>query len=155
MVVGIVMGKSCQLPTIARKAPDLAKADSRVKRYSRWINSEKVNYEGFYLPFISEILNCLAEIRELVFVMDGSEVGNGWITLMISLLYNKRAIPVTWLVVKGKKGHLPEEMHLELMAQLHAILPKKAHCIFLGDGEFDGIQLQEALKQNALCLPNS
>jgi len=46
-------------------------------------------------------------------------------------------------------------MHLELMAQLQAILPKKAHCIFLGGGEIDGIQLQEALKQNALCLPNS
>lgn len=37
MVSGIVLGKSCQLPAIARKAPDRAKADSRVKRYSRWI----------------------------------------------------------------------------------------------------------------------
>lgn len=37
MVSGIVLGKSCQLPAIARKAPDRAKADSQVKRYSRWI----------------------------------------------------------------------------------------------------------------------
>ena len=30
LVSGIVLGKSCQLPTIARKAPDGAKVDSRV-----------------------------------------------------------------------------------------------------------------------------
>jgi hypothetical protein len=35
LVSGIVLGKSCQLPTIARKAPDQARAESRVKRYSR------------------------------------------------------------------------------------------------------------------------
>jgi hypothetical protein len=39
MVSGIVLGKSCQLPAIFRKAPDQAKADSRVKRYSRWIQN--------------------------------------------------------------------------------------------------------------------
>jgi hypothetical protein len=38
----------------------------------------------------------------------GSEVGHGCITLMISLLYGKRALPITWLVVKGCKGHLSE-----------------------------------------------
>jgi hypothetical protein len=100
MVIGIVMGKSCQLPTIARKAPDLAKADSRVKRYSRWINNEKVNYEGFYLSFISEILNRLAEIRKLVFVMDGSEVGNGYIT-RVCILMIAACLAYLWVIYLG------------------------------------------------------
>ncbi len=146
LVSGIVMGKSCQLPTIASKAPDGAKADSRVKRYSRWIQNERVEYEGYYLPFVQELLFRLAEIRELVFMIDGSEVGQGCITLMISLLYGKRALPITWLVVKGCKGHLPEHMHLQLLGQLQDILPPKARVIFLGDGEFDGIELQAALQ---------
>ncbi len=146
LVSGIVMGKSCQLPTIARKAPDRAKADSRIKRYSRWINNERVDYEGYYLPFVQELLYRLAEIRELVFIIDGSEVGQGCITLMISLLYGKRALPITWLVVKGCKGHLPEHLHLELLGQLQDILPPQAQVIFLGDGEFDGIELQAALE---------
>jgi hypothetical protein len=42
LVSGIVLGKSCQLPTIARKAPDGAKVDSRIKRYSRWIQHERI-----------------------------------------------------------------------------------------------------------------
>jgi hypothetical protein len=146
LVSGIVQGKSCQLPTIARKAPDQAKADSRVKRYTRWIQNERVDYESYYLPFVQQLLVHLAQIRELVFVIDGSEVGHQCITLMISLIYGHRAIPITWLVVKGCKGHLPEGLHLTLLSQLQAILPENAQAIFLGDGEFDGIELQAALQ---------
>lgn len=32
LVAGIVQGKSCQLPTIARKVPALSKPESRVKQ---------------------------------------------------------------------------------------------------------------------------
>jgi len=146
MVSGVVLGKSCQLPTIARKTPDHAKADSRIKRYSRWIQNERVDYEGYYLPFVSQLLFSLAQIRELVFIIDGSEVGHQCITLMISLVYGKRALPITWLVVKGCKGHLPERLHLDLLSQLQAILPENYQAVFLGDGEFDGIELQAALQ---------
>ncbi len=146
LVSGIVLGKSCQLPTIARKAPDHAKADSRIKRYSRWIQNERIDYHGYYLPFVRELLDRLARIRALVFVIDGSEVGQECIALMISLLYGKRALPITWLVVKGCKGHLPEHHHLALLAQLQTILPQDCQAIFLGDGEFDGIALQAALQ---------
>ena len=146
MVSGIVLGKSCQLPTIARKTPDHAKADSRIKRYSRWIQNERVDYEGYYLPFVSRLLISLAQIRELVFIIDGSEVGHQCITLMISLIYGKRALPITWLVVKGCKGHLSERLHLDLLSQLQTILPENCQAVFLGDGEFDGIELQAALQ---------
>jgi len=146
MVAGIVQARSCQLPAIARKTPDQAKADSRIKRYSRWVQNGRIEYEGFYLPFVSELLAYLAASRELVFVIDGSEVGHECITLMISLIYGKRALPITWLVVKGCKGHLPEHVHLDLLTQLQAILPENCQSVFLGDGEFDGIELQAGLQ---------
>lgn len=146
LVSGIVLGKSCQLPTIARKTPDQATPASREKRYSRWIQNERIEYHTYYLPFVQELLYRLAEIRELVFIIDGSEVGQGCMTLMISLLYGQRALPITWLVVKGNKGHLSEYLHLQLLGQLQDILPPHAQVIFLGDGEFDGIELQAALQ---------
>jgi hypothetical protein len=65
---------------------------------------------------------------------------------MISLIFGKRALPITWLVVEGSKGHLPEDLHLRLLSQLQSILPENCHAIFLGDGEFDGVQLQQALQ---------
>jgi len=146
LVSGIVLGKSCQLPTIASKAPDRAMASSRIKRYSRWIQNQRIDCAGYYLPFVNQLLVNLAQIRELVFVIDGSEVGHECITLMISLIYGKRALPITWLVVTGCKGHLPERLHLDLLSQLQAILPPNCQAIFLGDGEFDGIELQAALR---------
>ena len=57
MITGIVQAKSCQLPTIARKTPDQAKADSRIKRYSRWVQNERIEYEGYYLPFVERIVD--------------------------------------------------------------------------------------------------
>ena len=146
LVAGIVQGKSCQLPKIASHTPDETKPESRVKRYTRWIKNERTGYEAYYMPFAQQILASLAQIRELVFMIDGSEVGHNCITLMISLIYQKRALPIVWLVVKGNKGHLPETLHLELLEQLQMILPEDCRAIFLGDGEFDGIQLQSALQ---------
>ena len=40
----------------------------------------------------------------------------------------------------------PERVHLDLLAQLQAILPQNCRMVFLGDGEFDGIELQAALQ---------
>jgi hypothetical protein len=147
MVAGIVQAKSCQLPAIARHAPDAAKPGSRVKRYSRWICNKRVDFEVYFLPFAQPILASLAKIRPLVFVMDGSEVGHHCITLMVSLIYQKRALPVTWIVVSGSKGHLTEETHLKWLEQLTTIIPEGCRPIFLGDGEFDGIDLQAALQE--------
>jgi len=146
LVAGIVQGKNCQLPTIARNTPDGAKPESRVKRYKRWIKNEHTGYEAYYMPFAQQILASLAQIRELVFTIDGSEAGHNCIILMISLIYKKRALPIVWLVVTGNKGHLPEALHLELLEKLQMVLPKECQAIFLGDGEFDSVQLQSALQ---------
>ncbi|MBN1149356.1 MAG: hypothetical protein JXA78_18990, partial [Anaerolineales bacterium] len=56
MIAGIVQAKSCQLPAVARKTPDLTKTDSRIKRYSRWVQNERIDYEGYYLPYVGELL---------------------------------------------------------------------------------------------------
>lgn len=146
LVAGIVQAKSCQLPAIARHTPDLSKPESRIKRYSRWVQNEQVDFEAYYLPFVSQILAHVASLQPLVLVVDGSEMGHGCITLMISLIYQKRSLPVVWLVVKGRKGHLPEEVHMALLEQLQEIVPKNCPVIFLGDGEFDGIKLQSAIQ---------
>ena len=39
--------------------------------------------------------------------MDGGQAGRGSlrVVLMVSVLYQKRALPIAWLVYKGKKGH--------------------------------------------------
>jgi len=145
MMTGIVQGKRCQFEIMASKAPDQSKASSRVKRFSRYTQNEGVDWETYYLPFIEELLPGLMAKGSLVLVMDGSEVGRNCLALVVSVLYKGRALPLAWTVVTGNKGHFSEAAHLELWRKVEQVIPAEADVIFLGDGEFDGIDLQAAI----------
>lgn len=142
MVSGIVLGKSCQLPKIASKSPGDVHPDSRVKQMSRWVQNERITLSLYFLPFVQPLLTNLAAVRPLGFIMDGSAVARGCVTLMISLIYGRRAIPVAWLVIAGTKGHFPAETHVALLREVKALVPDGASVVFLGDGEFDSPELQ-------------
>jgi hypothetical protein len=87
------------------------------------------------------LLHTLAH-QPIQLVMDGSVVGRGCLALMISVVYQGRALPLCWLVVAAKKGHFPEATHRALLAQVQPLMPPDATVIFLGDGEFDGVDRQ-------------
>jgi hypothetical protein len=144
LISGIVGSNSAHLPKIAKKVPDHAKRESRAKRFSRWVNNEHIQFEGYYLPYVEALLARLAH-GPLLLAMDGSEMGRGCLTLMVSVIYKQRALPIAWLVVQGSKGHFPEETHVRLIGQVHDILPAGCEVIFLGDGEFDGTTLQATI----------
>lgn len=145
MVSGIVRSGKCQMKAMGKKAPDKSKVESRSKRFTRYVQNEQVDVQSYYLPFIIPLLVGLARCGPLVLVMDGSEVGRGCLALVMSVVYKKRALPLVWLVVKGSKGHFPEESHLALLEMVVPLLPEGSDVIFLGDGEFDGIGLQRAI----------
>jgi hypothetical protein len=144
LVSGIVGSKSAHLPKIAGKVPDQTKKESRVKRFSRWVNNKRIEYEAYYLPYVEALLASLAH-RPLLLAIDGSEIGRGCLVLMVSVIYKKRALPIAWIVVCGSKGHFPEETHVCLAKQVHDIVPEGCEIIFLGDGEFDGTTLQATI----------
>jgi hypothetical protein len=145
MVTGIVLSKSCQLPAMASKIPGEIHPDSQVKKMSRWTQNEAVTSQVYFVPFVAALLAALARLRPLMFIMDGSAVAHGCVTLLVSVVYAQRAIPVAWLVVEGKKGHFPTEKHVDLVREVQALVPAEAEVIFLGDGEFDSPTLLEAL----------
>jgi hypothetical protein len=145
MMTGIVLGRSCQLPTLASHAPDETLADSRDKRFSRWLHNDTVTAETYFLPFIETMLTNLAQMRPLVFIMDGSTVGHGCLALVISVIYHHRALPIAWEVVRGSMGQFPADTHVRLLRAVAERLPLTATAQFLGDGEFDSPQLQQAL----------
>ena len=141
MMTGIVQSKRCHFEMMAAKTPGSEKVASRVKRFRRYTQNEVIDRETYYMPFITELVIGLAQRGTLVVVMDGSEVGRNCLALVVSMVYKGRALPLAWMVVKGNKGHFPESAHLELLAQVKAIVPTGTDVIFLGDGEFDGIGL--------------
>ena len=140
LISGIVGSRHTALPNVASKIVDDTKLTSRVKRLSRLIQNEHFEPQAVYLPFAQALVQSLAH-TELVLVIDGSVVGAGCMALVLSVVYRGRALPLGWLVVKAKKGHLAETLHIKLVKQVHSLLPVGSQVVFLGDGEFDGCRL--------------
>lgn len=147
LVAGIVAAGSTHLSKVAQKAPDQAKAESRTKRFSRLIKNGRITMEAFFMPYAQAVIETLSENRPLLIVFDASAVGRGCATLMASVIYESRALPIAWLVKRGAKGHFSAEDHLSLMERVRALVPDEAEVIFLGDGEFDSVALQRAFDE--------
>src|SRR5499427_9752034 len=145
LISGIVGSKSTQLPTIATKVPDGTRPESRVKRFARWVDNERIWEEMYFLPYAEMLLTHLA-LETLVLVMDGSVVGRGCAALMLHVIYKGRALPLAWRVRQGPKGHFPEALHIALVELVGGLIPEGTQVVFLGDGEFDGTRLQHTIE---------
>ena len=83
--------KSSQLPHIAAKVPNGTKPESRVKRFTRWVDNAHILEEVYFLPSAEVLLRHLA-LQTVVLVMDGSSVGRGCTALMIHVVYKGRGL---------------------------------------------------------------
>jgi len=146
LISGIVGSKSTQLPHMAAKVPNGTKPDSRVKRFARWLDNPHILEEVYFLPYAEVLLQHLAW-QTVVLVMDGSGVGRGCTALMIHVVYKGRALPLAWRVRHAPKGHFPEDLHIALVELVRELIPAGTKVVFLGDGEFDGIKLQETMHE--------
>jgi Transposase DDE domain len=142
LISGIVGSKSTQLPHMAAKVPNGTKPESRVKRFARWLDNPPILEEVYFLPYADVLLQHRAW-QTVVLVMDGRGVGRGCTALMIHVVYKGRALPLAWRVRQAPKGHFPEDLHIALVELVRELIPAGTKVVFLGDGEFDGIKLQE------------
>lgn len=152
-----MVGMNCSLESQGSKLPEVGdlmrQKESRLAQAKRWLCSKWTDYEAHYQPFIIGFIQKVAKMKqELVFVIDGSETGENCVTLMISLVWGKRSIPIIWLTRQGKKGHFSEQVHIDLLQSLSTVLTQigiTERVIILGDGEFDGdkwVQFIQSLK---------
>lgn len=147
MIAGIVMSKKAQLSEMSSEIPTDAKDKSIEMRLRRWVKHERIDGEMIYLPFAQQVLNALSG-WELVLVMDGSQAGRGCMVLMVGVVYKKRALPIAWLVYKGKKGHTTAKRHIEALKKVNALVPGTAKVILLGDAEYDTTEMLLWVQEN-------
>jgi len=148
LICGIVDAQHVQFDKIAAHVPiGKRKTESLITRFRRFVKHETITTEALWLPFASAVLAGLTH-APLTILLDGTTAGRGCVVLMASLVYRSRAIPLLWMVVKGKKGHLAEELHCALICRLREVIPAQADVMLLGDGEFDGTQLQATIRQS-------
>jgi len=147
MITGIVIGKKAQLAPMSTQVPHPAKDKSIEKRMQRWVRNGRVEIEVYYLPYAQALLAGLAE-NTLLLAMDGSTVGRGCMVLMVGVVYHKRALPIAWVVYKGKKGHASAETHISVLEVVRGLIPAGADVILLGDGEYDSVDMLTWVEQH-------
>ena len=149
MVTGILRGQNVQFRKIAQKIWYRHKKSSLADKFRRFVRNKNIKVAVEYLPFAKLILSALSTCqKQLVLAIDGTKIGGGCICLMVSIHYKSRALPLCWLVYKGKKGHSSMETQLKLLKAVQPLVPENApQIIFLGDGEFDGSLVVDWLEE--------
>ena len=149
MITALIESQHVSSGRIADHQPGLIQAGSQIKKNDRWLENKWIDSQTFYLPFVRPLLLALAsQFKELVFVIDGSVTGRNCQSLMVSVLWKGKALPLLWKTSQGPKGHFPQADHLALLSQLAdliAPLPTR-RCVMLGDGEYDGSEWIKALQ---------
>ncbi len=146
MISGIVMSRNAQLSAMSSEIPSATKEKSIEMRMRRWVK-DHIDVEAVYLPFARQILEALSHLP-LVLVMDGSQAGRGCMVLMVGVLYQKRALPIAWLVYKGKKGHTSGERHIQALEKVVPLLPERSEVVLLGDAEYDTTEMMVWIEKN-------
>lgn len=141
LVVGLILGREVQLAKIAEQVNYAYKESSLEERFRRYVANDNITVTVTFSIFIKLMLTALAEEPTLVVSIDSSKTGGACITLMVSLGYKSRAMPLCWLTFKGRKGHSAEAIQLALLKTVQALLPSDRAVVLLGDGEFDGSQV--------------
>ena len=145
LITGIIGSKNVQLSQVASRVVYAGKETSLVERFRRFLQNGNIVVKSEFLPFLEAVLAGLSQER-LVLVIDSTKVGGGCICLMVSVIYKSRALPLCWVVFKGKKGHSAEAIQLALLQTVQSLLPPDREVIILGDGEFDGSELMAWFK---------
>jgi len=143
MITGVVRARSVQQSQVASEVPLRTQDRSFVQRQRRWMQNDAVGVADYYAPFIQPFLQ--AHRRHLLpVILDSSPAGRRCQMLLASCGYQGRALPVTWAVRQGQKGHFPTTAHLEVLDRVAQQVPDDAPVVLLGDGEFSHVALAQA-----------
>lgn len=153
-VCGMIRKGNSNLPDVGSGLPQDINAHSKTIAAKRFVSNKYTDFNIHFLPFLEPflqgILTFFTKKTGIYIVIDGSQVGKDNGVLMISLVWRNRGIPICWVTKSGGKGHFKSEDHEDVLKQaieiLLPILPENIPVTLLGDGEFDGIGLQQ------LCL---
>jgi hypothetical protein len=135
MITGAVRSRSVQQRKIAGEVPFAAQATSLMQRQRRFLMNHHVDEAAYYRPFITPFVQARS-CRALPLIIDSSPAGRYCQMLMTSMGYCRRALPLSWAVRRGKKGHFPAETHREVLDRAAELLPREAMVVLVGDGEF-------------------
>jgi hypothetical protein len=135
VIVGLILSQSVHLSQIAQHIPSEAQAAGRIAQVRRWLKNKFIDVPAFYCPLITEALHLWAD-KDVFVILDGCLVNHEALQFFrLSLSHCFRAIPLTWLVVKGP-GLITVEKCEALLTEAAKLLRHVATVTFLADRGF-------------------
>ena len=110
-------------------------AQSKQRRFIRWLTNHTIEVETLYAPMIKEALAAWGHAKMYI-VMDTSLLWNQFCLISISVVYRGRAVPIIWKVVEQGSSMIAYSDYAALLKSVPALLPKEAPVVLLADRGF-------------------
>jgi len=133
-LVGMSQAVSAQQRAVAAAMPlDTAQA-SKIQRFRRLLDNEKLTAEGIYQPVVRAALSGLGKQRVHV-LLDRVVLTESQNVLVVSLGFRRRSIPLVWFILPHSGSSGLDEQQAVLTAAV-ALLPPSVRVLVHADSEF-------------------
>ena len=140
----LTVQKTVKIERLAACFPLPIKYQSRRKHLQRFLTLSALSLPLFWFPIIQLIIQQeFLEGNRLIITLDRTQWKNNKI-IVIAVIYQKRALPIYWLVLNKKGSSNLREQQAIIKPVLRLL--KKYELVFLGDREFHGVELSYWLK---------
>jgi hypothetical protein len=155
LIVGILQKlKQVKLEILAESLPLPIKFESRRKKLRRFLRLEALKIERIWFPCLKAMLKEKDKfsVKGLVYIAIDRTSWGVINILMVSLVYDKRALPIYWELLDKKGSSNLEEQQRVLGKALEVLSEYKM--VVLGDREFCSVRLGKWLSERAIyfCL---
>ena len=147
MMIGLICSKTVSLgawvPFVVSRAHY---AQSTVRRFSRWLDNNRIKPQPLYGPLIEQAL--IGWVGKSVYIgLDTSMLWNTYCMIRLSVIYRGRAVPLTWKVIEHGSSAVSFEVYQDLLEDAKRCMPFACKVIFLADRGFADTQLMAYLRQ--------
>ena len=122
------------------------KANSRVRRISRWLGNSSINPHEWYAPLIRYALQKWTKMP-ICIALDTTMLYDRFCCVRVSMIYMNRAIPIAWHVLEHDSVTVKYVQYAHLFERAEKLLPEKVEIIFLADRGFVCRDLMRRLQQ--------
>ena len=131
--------KKVRLEELARSFPCPIQLRSRLKKLQRFLSLEQFKIERLWFPILQMWVNQEWEKEELIYLVIDRSQWRSINLLMVSLIYENRAIPIYFILLEGKGSSKLSQQKQVLEPVLKLLRDYKI--VVLGDREFCGVEL--------------
>jgi Transposase DDE domain len=145
MVAGLIQSSKISLtawvPYVHSRATF---AQSTVRRFTRWLENERVAVHALYGPLIQQ---ALAEwgAHRVYLALDTSMLWNTYCLVRISIVYRGRAIPIVWSILEHPSSSVAYDVYKALLDHVAELLPLGCTVVLTADRGFADTHLMAHL----------